>query len=655
MVNIDKWTLYDLIDACLGEPNNTKKIRLLIPKFQRRRAWSKQQEDELIDTLKLNSISIGTLQLFHKVDDSKKAQDYILVDGLHRVTTLLNYYKNPFSFQRTEKLIKQICDDLSEKFSARNKKQDCQRLCLNWFSFTILGNYDDFVGEKKYVDKFDTLKKDVKKYINEKDIDECVKYMTEKTRELAKNCDISKSVIPVIFNSGNLDMLPLLFRRINKNGTPLTSCDILACSWHGSDKIKIKNKRIVEQVNEYYDEMKKENNGIEICPDEEKQNNKFTIFEYILGLQRDIFKSHSDTFIKYISDKEFLFRVISACLFEDMTKNSINKIKNKLLDQDLEHFEERLIWAVKYVIKILDPFSVLSGETKYVIMKDIPLIATFIAIAFNNKNAISKKESYYKKIFIGHMLNHKLSEKSLNSKTMKHIISTKLFMKEIDKKEFADNIERFFNSQNNLKNTNLVSKSLKMLVNQALFVITHKNYSQIPVDIDYIIPKKIITKYINSNLKYVPVNITSNMVIRPIFEKKRKPNQSLLTYLVDEDIDIKTIYDKYLFVTESELDDFEGLVEDLEFEPIDYIKFIKIRSDNIKKQFLNYFKDVIINDTEFDVINIKKSKSDDVFTDTDISDNSESSSESSSESDKEDHKINIVNKKKNNSVKILHK
>ena len=53
-MDIEKWNIEDLVDACSLKPIGNKKIK--IPTIQRRRAWTQNQESELIETLKLNKI-----------------------------------------------------------------------------------------------------------------------------------------------------------------------------------------------------------------------------------------------------------------------------------------------------------------------------------------------------------------------------------------------------------------------------------------------------------------------------------------------------------------------------------------------------------------------------------------------------------------------
>ena len=284
-MDIQKWNIETLIDACSGSPEGNKK--LIIPKFQRRREWKKEQEDELIETMKFNNISIGALQLFH-LDNVKKMDKYLLVDGLHRCSTLTKYYNNPFLFGTTKTVIANIIKELQEKYGKTYSKSEIEKMCNTWFCVETLGEYNEFVTEKIFVEKFDDLKDHVKGFVDKKDVDQIAKLLLAKTKELSKEVDISKTHIPVILNTGDMKYLAILFKRLNQNGTPLKPCDILAAKWYDSKKIEIKNVYIVEEIKNHYKELKSENNDMEIYIDDDGK--LFGAYEYIIGLKRYIFK-----------------------------------------------------------------------------------------------------------------------------------------------------------------------------------------------------------------------------------------------------------------------------------------------------------------------------------------------------------------------------
>ena len=211
-MDIEKWNIENLVDACLPMPLGNKKMK--IPSVQRLRAWTKDQENELIETLKLNKISIGTFQVY-KLDSTGKKDTYLLADGLNRTTTLVNYFNNPLSFEIAKNTINKIKTELIEKYKKSHEESTIETLCLKWFDIKILGNYKDFVMERTFNEKTDELMELVTKFTDKKDKDNIYKFLLTRTKDLCKELDISKSVICIVVND-DITTLPLLFRRINQ-------------------------------------------------------------------------------------------------------------------------------------------------------------------------------------------------------------------------------------------------------------------------------------------------------------------------------------------------------------------------------------------------------------------------------------------------------
>ena len=149
----------------------------------RRRESKESQEDELIETMRLNKISIGALQLYH-LDTKGKIETYLLVDGLHRASTLKKYYDNPFLFGRTQNLINEIIEELAEKYKKSFDEEEIKNMCMKWFCKKSLGSYHEFVVDKIFDEKYEDLKSIVRKSIDGKDRDPISKLILNKTREL---------------------------------------------------------------------------------------------------------------------------------------------------------------------------------------------------------------------------------------------------------------------------------------------------------------------------------------------------------------------------------------------------------------------------------------------------------------------------------------
>lgn len=641
-----EFSFNDLMDAASSKPEKDKKME--IPKFQRRRTWKQIIEDELIDTLKTGNISIGVLQLW-KIAGNNKKERYLLVDGLHRVSTMRKYYDNPFSFSRTQNLISEIIKSVMDKYKTSYPEDTLKKCCSQWFNKDKLGNYEEFVIDKLFNDKQDELKEIVGSHVDKKDKDAMVKFILEKTRGLVKNMDITESKIPAIINSGDFTDLTTLFKRINQNGSKLSLCDVLAAVW-ANTKIEIKNKEIVEAIAEHYKEMKSENNGMDIYV-ENDDGKLFTVYEYMIGLRKWLLKKFGGTFLGQIKDKEFLFKVISCCMYQDIRKESIEKLNTTLLNEDLSEIEKKMVWSIEFISEVFDKILLFDGK---LLITEVPFFISLISLAYLEKQKISKDKEKYASLFVMNLLNDKMSEMSFNSKTIKIIVEGKKYMFKVHKGEFSVKMDRYISDSIKLFGKNDKSTPLTKLILNVIRNVINENDEDEEDNLDgkaifgNVIPNKTISSYNKEKNSRLPVNCLGNMCIYHQSESKRKPMQSVVTYLVNEKVSNKYIDENVTFLDgEDKFDDM--LAKSDEFDKKLYIEMLKERGQTMKKMLIGHFKNYLkSDDDEEDDDNLDTETNEDEDEDDD---NKSESSDSESESDEESENEEDKPKKVNNSKK----
>lgn len=623
-----EFSFSELIDACSSQPDKNKKFE--IPKFQRKRAWKPEQEDELIETLKTGNISIGVLQLW-KINGAGKMERYLLVDGLHRVSTIGKYYENPFGFNRTKKLINELITSMTEKYGKTYSSDVISKCCNEWLNKDILGNYQEFVEDKLFNDEIDKLKEIVGTHIvDKKGKEEFYKTLLEKTRGLVKNVDISESKIPAILNSGDYKDLTILFKRINQNGTPLSLCDVLAAVWSNT-KMAIKNKEIVECISEYYAEMKQENNNMDIY--EDGDNKLFTVYEYVTGLKRWLGKKFSGTFLGYIKDKEFLFKVLSCCEFEDITKKSIENLNTTLLEANLSNLEKDLVWSVEYISETFDDILIKEGK---LLVTEVPIYVSLITLAYKNRAHIEKNKDKYSLLFVLNMLNDKISGVTFNGKTVDAVVKQKKYMYRVHKGEFVEKLNNY--ASDTIKLFGKYDK-VTQLTKLILSVITKTMKDEDEDENDdmrfgNIIAKKVILDYNKEKKSRLSVNSLGNMCLFPVGENNRKPTQSIFNYMTGEKHSTKFIDEHITFLNgEDKFDDM--LTKSDEFAKKEYLEFLKFRGTNIKNLLVEHFKDYLKSDDddEEEEDNLDTETADDEENDNDGGKNDNDELDSSSDED----------------------
>jgi uncharacterized protein with ParB-like and HNH nuclease domain len=98
-------------------------MKVKIPKFQRGVVWNIARKKNFISSVK-NGDPFGVILVY------KENGDYLLIDGLQRLSTLVNYQKNPLdyldedsSFQKYDSYLSDIVDDINV-LSGKIKNQD---------------------------------------------------------------------------------------------------------------------------------------------------------------------------------------------------------------------------------------------------------------------------------------------------------------------------------------------------------------------------------------------------------------------------------------------------------------------------------------------------------------------------------------------------
>jgi len=642
-MNIEKWDIETLIDACSSKPKGHKKLK--IPKFQRRREWKSYQEDELIETMKSNQISIGVLQLY-KLDFEKKMEIYLLVDGLHRVTTLSKYFKNPFSFGRTKKLIDNIANEIVQKYEKSYDKDELKKLCDKWFNEKNLESYQEFVVDKTYSDsdKSDYLEKIISKLSDKKDKDNMCKMFKTKTKVLRDSMDISKSIIPVILNVGDISILPILFKRINQNGTPLTPCDVLAAKWYASDKIEVKNKDIVECIKTYYSDMRSENNGMEIYNNDNDNNTMFTTYEYIIGLKRYLFDQFEDTFLEHITNKEFMFKLLSCCFFGNMSKKSIERIREKITEENLSELEKKLEWSIKFVADALDPIIIFkTGDKCKILIREVPIILGLITLSYKYKTQIEKNKDYYKKIFQMNLLNDKISETNFNTQIIKSILKNKKYLSRVHKEEFIGKFNGYISNGIKQRGKNDKITTLSQFV--LMFVKNIKDNSE-EYELGNIVLKKKINEFNKENKgKQLPLNFLGNLCLYGYSEEKRKPKETIVEYLNKQNISDNDIYENVLYMGENI--DYDDIIQQQEITEKYYIQFLKVRSGKIRDIIINEYKKCFVDEN-----NNEEEKNPNIDPDSNEGSDDESNEENESDGGSDNESDNEENEKQPVKIKI---
>lgn len=595
MVDIDKWNIDDLIDACSENPK--KKKRIVIPKFQRNRVWESIKENELIDSLE-RKFPIGSLTLY-KINQND-CEEYVLLDGLQRTITLIKYINDPLGFELIKKHIVTFIKDICNKFTKHDKNM-LESICQEWFDKKQLGDYNQ-IKNKNYAktSKINWLRNKIKqknKKINDDEIDEIIDCITDKTNDLANKINISELKIPVMICFCNERDIQDIFERLNKNGTILKEYQILAATWSSPGKIikiKVASEKIRNYITQYYDELKKDSQQLNIfCNDDIGDNNEYNLYEYLIGLYKLLENKHP-----YIKDKfgskndyEFIFKLTSACINGDI--NSISDIpKNHEKIKEMEKYISKTIEFVMEALKPIMCYKTITNKERYIFKPDTNQFINLIAVCYNNRDIINKNHEYYKNLLKIHMVydfligRYKHGTKSYN----KSYITNNIYIQKISKQSFINMfdtyIERICEKKSLLRVVNQTDKLILILVRNIKY--NANDVLEISFDFEHIIPVSNVKKFCEKNKTSLPINHLGNLCYLDANKNRIKKNLSLFSYLKNEKKTNTEICEKYIYV---DTEKHNQLIENLNINDKDFMNFVNERAKEIKNILIENYND----------------------------------------------------------------
>lgn len=375
---------------------------ILLPSFQRNVVWTEDKKREFIDSV-INGMPFGSLLLYRETPER-----YLLVDGLQRYTTLEEYSKNPANYIKIEQYFKKQIEEIIS-----NLKNKTTANFIEVRSTLIASIKSNFSFSRDTVE----VVKLIQQSLPILDIEpNCSLLLYSICDEFRKNFDVSTLEIPLICYSGNFDDLPLIFERMNANGTQLSKYDIYAAKWCNI-QFEYHDLTILQIIDDKYLNMS-ENSGIEIHNYTEGQiikEQKINLFEfcYAFGKQLKkevplIFASKNNQYNKSDVDSAGFSLLNVIFLGSNKNMDSLSKLFEKMDDKKVKNLinvKNKILECAKSVSDILAFYTVMPDKHstsmfKYIESQIICIIATLFKIRYilkDNFEIIEKGGS--KKLF----------------------------------------------------------------------------------------------------------------------------------------------------------------------------------------------------------------------------------------------------------------
>jgi hypothetical protein len=308
-----------------------EKQDIKIPVFQRGVVWNTNSRQKLVDSI-LKGYPIGSILLWKMPDKVNDKIQYALIDGLQRSTSLQKYQENPGLHLQKDWLTS-----------------------TQWYSsfkqtFPEIENFDQvFLPWIKEGDNFTSLSAHrINRFLN--GLIEDANLVLERgeqvelfVRDLKSNFSLLNYKIPAIIYDGPKSELGEIFTRINKEGRPLSSLQIIAASWIDASILLDLEEQINLSIAEKCKErlLLFENDNYEIIGFDEEDPLTYCsdLFQYLFGLGKVLISSANNIFqITDAKDPDTIaFYILGIC--NKLPVSRLNELPDILGDNpDLSGF-----------------------------------------------------------------------------------------------------------------------------------------------------------------------------------------------------------------------------------------------------------------------------------------------------------------------------
>lgn len=580
---------------------NIEKKIFTIPRYQRGVVWTQSQKDTLIDTIK-KGLPFGSLLLY--LNGNEKNNTYQIIDGLQRSTTIIDFVKNPALYFNEDDILDSGIDRIYKLANITTDEQAFkEQIKKDLFDWVRSGHKTlkqiEGMQFAKFGQKLSPLYPTLKG--KEFEIGEIIEPMMKNFQEICTS--ISSTQVPAIVIEGDSDALPLLFERINSQGSKLSKYQIYAATWiEESYNISAKLKDLVEYNRSRYDDMI--DKGI-VLDDYESTTfiNRMSLnaFEIAYGLGKFLSKKWPHLFgdSKGVNEINSIgFTLLATCLglkYSEI-KTLGSQLRDRLAGYDVNIFLLKLIESINYVDKLIGKFSAfklnnrsvptpLHSELQIVsiissvfLMKHATIIRNLdkdkvesISYDFENnkkdwKNNLDKLlKKNIAKIYIVDILQKRWS--GTGDKKLDQILITPDYYakRQITKDDFTNNLWVWFDALNEERSEYKKvarPKEAERLILAAIYLpilTANEHLNDEYYDIEHLVPQSIIKQKLerfDGDLR-LPISSIGNLCILPEYSNRSKKDKTIYndtSYRRKSNIKLEEIEAKYSFTTKSDLE-----------------------------------------------------------------------------------------------------
>lgn len=588
--------------------------KFIVPQFQRSVVWRKQRRKDFIANIR-NGEPFGVILV------RQNNGRYELIDGLQRITTIRDYYENPYEYLNEN----DINDELARNIIVAYLEE--QKLPIN----------EDYVSSRTAEIKrelFNCLKGGLKNWeaadvLKEKlgiNATATVRNLIDDIYDDFKNnIDINHLPVLAIDYRGPSENIPNVFYNLNTGGVQLSKYETYAALW-SKPLFVLDDEQILENVKLKYKKLQEDSELDIVFSEDEMAQNGISLFEYcyaLSGVIRNKAKGYDILFGENTKSTDPIgFELLSLILGESVNKaeriHSILKSSTPSFLVAIKRMIDDSVANVKNALKevlVGRNGAFLHSDSTYLIYH---IIVSYIREYYNvdvKSETISKKQdtlplSDFKKYVPLHYvydcltdywkLNRQVSDlnRDLNSleKRSKYWFNIKA-------DDWAEALRVFAEAQSGVSKTIpqknklfidfLISMKLRQTPQYTVHFLNTDDEKSGYLDFEHIVPRKIIQNHIKdlttSQQNLFSVSHLGNLCYLTVKDNRSKREKTIYEYV--EDRPSYTFDEDYLrFIGYPEQEELKFIHYSNNDFRNEYASFIKYRADRLCQDFLELVK-----------------------------------------------------------------
>lgn len=586
--------------------------KFIIPQFQRNVVWNMKKREAFLRNV-LNGEPFGIILI------REREGQYELIDGLQRISTIKDFYKEPYKYLKASDIningVKKLIEAHLTSLGLPVNEKNINELNPEEWREKIFNCITQYQKNHVFMTK-------VRQEFNLEDKENINDILDEIFTDLHEFKKLDSLKVMAINYMGPAENIPNVFYNLNTGGVQLSKYETYAALWY-NPKFKVEDEELIEIVANKYTQLQNDSDLDVDFNETILTEEGITLFEYCYALGGIMRNEQEGLKILFGTNKKSTdptgFELLALLLTDKV--NKADKLHPLLMEVSPDFLVElkntiktsviEVAKALNWLLKGMNQSSLTSDSTYLIYHMIVSYIKEYYDINLE-KETIEEKDSDlpktdFKKYALYHYFYDCITDFWNNNRQVsdleREITDEKRrrrYWYNIKMEDWEEAIQLFMDSQKASRKRVLQKNKLFIDFLTKLKVRENHQYEhyftedslekkEYHLDIEHIVPKKVIDNHIKGlpelEQKVFPVSAVGNLCYLTSKDNRAKKHKTLYEY----------VEDSAAFATD---DDFMECVlypseEELRFKDLNiddfckgYYEFIDERQNQLKQEFL---------------------------------------------------------------------